>query len=119
MRDTLGQDVLFPEGQKPKRPVRRAPPKPVTAPDSTAAPGAEAPAVSTPSTIPGLPGAPSVSVPNTPQVPSAGSAIPTPRSVPTPAVPTPSVPTPAVPAQSGGNAANAGRAPNPFGNLLK
>jgi hypothetical protein len=120
MRDTLGQDVLFPEGQKPKRPVRRAPPKPVTPPDSSTAPGAEAPAagssgsITQPPSIPGLPGAPSVSVPSTPPVPSAGSAVPTPKSVPTPAVPSPSVP-----AQSGGNAANAGRAPNPFGNLLK
>ncbi|CCH09080.1 FOG: TPR repeat [Achromobacter xylosoxidans NH44784-1996] len=84
MRETLGQDVLFPEGRKPPRGGgTRPPPKPRN--DSAAAAGT--PAASTPAA-------------------NAGAA--------------------AKPAQSGGatppaqtSAPPAGRAPDPFGNLLK
>lgn len=97
MRETLGQDVLFPEGRKPPRGGgTRPPPKPRN--DSAAATGT--PAAGTP---------------------AAGTAV------------TPSAGTPAAnagaaakPAQSGGatppaqtSAPPAGRAPDPFGNLLK
>ncbi|PWV40603.1 hypothetical protein DDK21_15195 [Achromobacter xylosoxidans] len=89
MRETLGQDVLFPEGRKPPRGGgTRTPPKPRN--DSAAAagtPAAGTPAASTPAA-------------------NAGAA--------------------AKPAQSGGatppaqtSAPPAGRAPDPFGNLLK
>ncbi|AXA78189.1 hypothetical protein CE206_17865 [Achromobacter xylosoxidans] len=89
MRETLGQDVLFPEGRKPPRGGgTRPPPKPRN--DSAAAagtPAAGTPAASTPAA-------------------NAGAA--------------------AKPAQSGGatppaqtSAPPAGRAPDPFGNLLK
>lgn len=92
MRETLGQDVLFPEGRKPPRGGgTRPPPKPRN--DSAAAAG----------------------------TPATGTAV------------TPSAGTPAAnagaaakPAQSGGaaspaqtSAPPAGRAPDPFGNLLK
>ncbi|WP_232063802.1 hypothetical protein [Achromobacter xylosoxidans] len=92
MRETLGQDVLFPEGRKPPRGGgTRPPPKPRN--DSAAATG----------------------------TPATGTAV------------TPSAGTPAAnagaaakPAQSGGatppaqtSAPPAGRAPDPFGNLLK
>lgn len=89
MRDTLGQDVLFPEGRKPVRP--RQPPKrvePGAADAASAAPATAAPArTASPSAAPTNP------------APTAPSA-------------TPSA-TPATPASSGG------RAPDPFGNLLK
>lgn len=94
MRETLGQDVLFPEGRKPPRGGgTRPPPKPRN--DSAAAtgtPAAGTPAASTPAA-------------STPAA-NAGAA--------------------AKPAQSGGatppaqtSAPPAGRAPDPFGNLLK
>ncbi|WYX08968.1 hypothetical protein WJ978_25280 [Achromobacter xylosoxidans] len=92
MRETLGQDVLFPEGRKPPRGGgTRPPPKPRN--DSAAAAGT--PATGTAVTLSaGTPAA------------NAGAA--------------------AKPAQSGGatqpaqtSAPPAGRAPDPFGNLLK
>lgn len=94
MRETLGQDVLFPEGRKPPRGGgTRPPPKPRN--DSAAATGT--PAAGTPAA-----GTPAASTPAA----NAGAA--------------------AKPAQSGGatppaqtSAPPAGRAPDPFGNLLK
>ncbi|WP_231755165.1 hypothetical protein [Bordetella sp. N] len=98
LRDTLGQDVLFPEGQKPKRqPVRRPPPKPAdAATDAGAAP---------------TPSAGQSAADAAANAANAANA----AGVPKPTVPakpaTPNVPTP-----SGNSAAPA---PNPFGNLLK
>ncbi|CAB3649588.1 tetratricopeptide repeat protein [Achromobacter pestifer] len=93
MRDTLGQDVLFPEGRKPaarsRQPARRVEPGATEA----AAPASAAPATATPARTASPTAAPTNP---TPTAPSA----------------TPSV-TPATPAASGG------RAPDPFGNLLK
>ncbi len=52
MRETLGQDVLFPEGRRPpprpRQPPRKADPAPASASPSTAAPTGAAPAASTP-----------------------------------------------------------------------
>ncbi|WP_242610420.1 hypothetical protein [Achromobacter xylosoxidans] len=97
MRETLGQDVLFPEGRKPPRGGgTRPPPKPRN--DSAAATGT--PAAGTPAT-------------GTAVTPSAGT-------------PAANAGAAAKPAQSGGvtppaqtSAPPAGRAPDPFGNLLK
>ncbi len=97
MRETLGQDVLFPEGRKPPRGAgTRPPPKPRN--DSAAATGT--PAAGTPAT-------------GTAVTPSAGT-------------PAANAGAAAKPAQSGGatppaqtSAPPAGRAPDPFGNLLK
>ena len=90
MRETLGQDVLFPEGRKPparsRQPVKRVePPAADAGSPSTAAPVTATPARTAP---------PVASPPN--QAPAAPSAT-----------------TPATPAATGG------RAPDPFGNLLK
>ncbi|MBD9430603.1 hypothetical protein IB257_11725 [Achromobacter sp. ACM03] len=91
MRETLGQDVLFPEGYKPPRPRQ---PRRNDAQGAAAAqqakPAANA-AVATP--------------PATPAAPAANSAA------------APAAKPPVAPAASG--AAPAGRAPDPFGNLLK
>ncbi|KGD90370.1 hypothetical protein JL37_20670 [Achromobacter sp. RTa] len=102
MRETLGQDVLFPEGRKPRprQPRRNDPPAAATpaagAPAAAAPASAQAakPAAGTPAA-----GMPAAGMPATPAVPpAAGSQAATP-------------PAPA--------AAPAGRAPDPFGNLLK
>ncbi|WP_254603951.1 outer membrane protein assembly factor BamD [Achromobacter dolens] len=97
MRETLGQDVLFPEGRKPPRGGGARPPKPRNdGAAGTGTPAAGTPAAGTPTTG----GAPA-SAANTPATPAAR------------------------PAQSGGAASSAqtpppasGRAPDPFGNLL-
>ncbi|WP_336235424.1 hypothetical protein [Achromobacter dolens] len=97
MRETLGQDVLFPEGRKPPRGGGARPPKPRNeGAAGTGTPAAGTPAAGTPATS----GAPA-SAANTPATPAAR------------------------PAQSGGAASSAqtpppasGRAPDPFGNLL-
>lgn len=102
MRETLGQDVLFPEGRKPPRGAgTRPPPKPRN--DSAAATGT--PAAGTP--------AAGAAAAGTTVTPSAGT-------------PATSAGAAAKPAQSGGGASPAqtsappaGRAPDPFGNLLK
>ncbi|PJM85816.1 hypothetical protein CV044_28020 [Achromobacter ruhlandii] len=96
MRETLGQDVLFPEGRKPPRGGAR-PPKPRNdAAAGTGTPAAGTPAAGTPATG----GAPA-SAANTPATPAAK------------------------PAQAGGATSStqtpppaSGRAPDPFGNLL-
>lgn len=94
MRETLGQDVLFPEGRKPPRPrpPKRTDPPPVTG-GAAATPAAGSPAATSSTTAPANP------------APSASTTAP---SVPTPGVATPS-----------SSAPPAGRAPDPFGNLLK
>lgn len=97
MRETLGQDVLFPEGRKPPRGGGARPPKP----RNDGAAGAGTPAAGTPAAgTPATGGAPA-SAANTPATPATR------------------------PAQSGGAASSAqtpppasGRAPDPFGNLL-
>lgn len=102
MRETLGQDVLFPEGRKPPRGGGARPPKPRNeGAAGTGTPAAGTPAAGTPAAgMPATGGAPA-SAANTPATPAAR------------------------PAQSGGAAASAqtpppasGRAPDPFGNLL-
>lgn len=91
MRETLGQDVLFPEGRRPpprpRQPPRKADPAPASASPSSAAPTGAAPAASTPA-------APKV----TP------SAAPGAASNASPAATQP--------------AQQPNRAPNPFGDLL-
>jgi len=89
MRETLGQDVLFPEGYKPPRPrqPRRADPPPQGAGAAPAA-AAQAAGAATPATPAAPPAAP----------PAAGAPAATPP---------------------GSAAAPAGRAPDPFGNLFK
>lgn len=91
MRETLGQDVLFPEGRRPpprpRQPPRKADPAPASASPSSAAPTGAAPAASTPA-------APKV----TP------SAAPGAASHASPAATQP--------------AQQPNRAPNPFGDLL-
>lgn len=98
MRETLGQDVLFPEGYKPPRPRQ-----PRRSDAQGAAAGQQAkPAANTAATSAATPAAPAAT------------------SAATPAANTPAAPaaTPSTaPAASG--AAAAGRAPDPFGNLLK
>lgn len=103
LRDTLGQDVLFPDGQKPKRaPVRRPPPKPN---DAT---GTPAPAAATPSAGAATPSASQATDAATNAANAANAAK---ASVPTrPAAPN----VPSTPSSNG-----ASPAPNPFGNLLK
>ena len=108
MRETLGQDVLFPEGRKPPSRGTRPPPKPRN--EGAAAPGTPAagtPSAGTPSAGTPAPGAPAT---GTPAAANSGAA---------PA---------ARPAQSGGATTSAqpaqstppagGRAPDPFGNLI-
>ncbi|MCZ8397970.1 hypothetical protein [Achromobacter ruhlandii] len=102
MRETLGQDVLFPEGRKPPRGGGARPPKPRNdAAAGTGTPAAGAPAAGTPAAgTPATGGAPA-SAANTPATPAAK------------------------PAQAGGATSStqtpppaSGRAPDPFGNLL-
>ncbi|MBB1626941.1 hypothetical protein [Achromobacter sp. UMC71] len=100
MRETLGQDVLFPEGRKPPRGGgTRPPPKrqdaPPVSPAASAAPATQ-PGQATSPTQAGGAGQPAVPPARQPAVQSAGSG----QSAP--------------PAQPAG-----GRAPDPFGNLLK
>ncbi|CUJ77750.1 Uncharacterised protein [Achromobacter dolens] len=102
MRETLGQDVLFPEGRKPPRGGGARPPKP----RNEGAAGTGTPAAGTPAA-----GTPAAGTPTTGGAPASAAN--------TPATPA------ARPAQSGGAASSAqtpppasGRAPDPFGNLL-
>ena len=88
MRETLGQDVLFPEGRKPPSRGTRPPPKPRN--EGAAAPGA--PSAGTPAA------ANSGAAPAARPAQSGGAT------------------TPAQPAQSTPPAG--GRAPDPFGNLI-
>lgn len=94
MRETLGQDVLFPEGNRPKTPRPRQPPRKVETP---AAPDAAAAAA-------GL-GVPSTKAPSS-NAASSGNPVAAPS--PQPATAAPASP----PAQQ------PNRAPNPFGDLL-
>ncbi|MFC4278629.1 tetratricopeptide repeat protein [Achromobacter aloeverae] len=100
LRDTLGQDVLFPEGQKPRRgtgTVRRPPPKPA----ADAATGAAATAATTTTAAPAASG--------------VGQAVDAAANAAKPAASLPAKPaTPSVPSTGA-----AAPAPNPFGNLLK
>ena len=91
MRETLGQDVLFPEGYKPPRPRQ---------PRRNDAQGAAAAQQAKPAAT-----AAAAAPPATPAAPAANSAA------------APAAKPPVAPAASG--AAPAGRAPDPFGNLLK
>lgn len=91
MRETLGQDVLFPEGYKPPRPRQ---------PRRNDAQGAAAAQQAKPAA-----NAAAATPPATPAAPAANSAA------------APAAKPPVAPAASG--AAPAGRAPDPFGNLLK
>lgn len=97
MRETLGQDVLFPEGRKPPRGGGARPPKP----RNEGAAGTGTPAAGTPAAGMHATGGAPASAANTPATPATR------------------------PAQSGGAAAStqtpppaSGRAPDPFGNLL-
>ena len=105
MRETLGQDVLFPEGRRPPprgpRPPRVNPP-PANPP--AGAPAAGAPAAGTPAA--GTPAA----------VPSAGTAAPSGSRTPAaqPAASQPAANTPAAQPPAG----QQNRTPNPFGDLL-
>lgn len=89
MRETLGQDVLFPEGRRPP-PRPRQPPRKVDP-----APGAATPGAATPSSQAASSGAAPATVPATPPAaqPSATKPAPPPAQQPN-------------------------RAPNPFGDLL-
>ncbi len=109
MRETLGQDVLFPEGRKPPRPrpPKRTDPPPATG-GAAATPAAGAPATGTPAAGTPAAGTPAAASSTTAPANPAPSASTTTPSVPTPGVATPS-----------SSAPPAGRAPDPFGNLLK
>ncbi|MFY1845373.1 hypothetical protein [Achromobacter dolens] len=107
MRETLGQDVLFPEGRKPPRGGGARPPKP----RNEGAAGTGTPAAGTPAAGTPAAGTPAAGTPATSGAPASAAN--------TPATPA------ARPAQSGGAASSAqtpppasGRAPDPFGNLL-
>lgn len=108
MRETLGQDVLFPEGRKPPSRGTRPPPKPRN--EGAAAPGTPAagtPAAGTPSAGTPAPGAPAAGTPAAANSGAAPAARPAQSGGAT---------TPAQPAQSTPSAG--GRAPDPFGNLI-
>ena len=113
MRETLGQDVLFPEGRKPPSRGTRPPPKPrnegAAAPGTPAAgtPSAGTPAAGMPSTGTPAPGAPAAGTPAAANSGAAPAARPAQSGGAT---------TPAQPAQSTPPAG--GRAPDPFGNLI-
>lgn len=113
MRETLGQDVLFPEGRKPPSRGTRPPPKPrndgAAAPGTPAAgtPAAGTPAAGTPSAGTPAPGAPAAGTPAAANSGAAPAARPAQSGGAT---------TPAQPAQSTPSAG--GRAPDPFGNLI-
>ncbi|QQB38261.1 hypothetical protein I6I07_21845 [Achromobacter deleyi] len=110
MRETLGQDVLFPEGRKPPSRGTRPPPKPRN--EGAAAPGTPAagtPAAGTPSAGIPAPGAPAAGAPAA----ANGGASAAPAARPAQSG---GATTPAQPAQSTPPAG--GRAPDPFGNLI-
>ena len=93
MRETLGQDVLFPEGYKPPRPRQ---------PRRSDAQGAAAAQQAKPAA-------------------NAAAAATTPAATPATPAANPTAPPAAKPSTTRGaaGAARAGRAPDPFGNLLK
>lgn len=115
MRETLGQDVLFPEGRKPPSRGTRPPPKPrnegAAAPGTPAAgtPAAGTPAAGMPSAGTPAPGAPAAGTPAAAN--SGAGAAPVARPAQSGGATTP-----AQPAQSTPSAG--GRAPDPFGNLI-
>ena len=99
MRETLGQDVLFPEGRRPpprpRQPPRKVDPAPGAATSGAATPATTTPGAATPSS----------------QAASSGAA---PATVPAaPPAAQPSAPQPASPPAQQPN-----RAPHPFGDLL-
>lgn len=105
MRETLGQDVLFPEGRKPARGGGARPPKPRNDAAATGTPAAGTPAAGKPAA-----GKPAAGTPATGTPASAAGTAATPA---------------AKPAQTGAAALStqtpapaSGRAPDPFGNLL-
>lgn len=122
MRETLGQDVLFPEGRKPpvrpRQPAKRADPAAGT--PAAGVPAAGIPAAGTPAA-----GTPAAGIPAAGS-PAAGLAVPASGATPAnaaPAAAAPANPAPAAPAVKPAVPATpaqpAGRAPDPFGNLLK
>ncbi len=107
MRETLGQDVLFPEGRKPPSRGTRPPPKPRN--DAAAAPGAAA--AGTPAA-----GAPAAGTPAAGTPSANGGATGAPAARPAQSG---GATAPAQPAQSTPSTPPAGgRAPDPFGNLI-
>ncbi|CUK15561.1 Uncharacterised protein [Achromobacter ruhlandii] len=117
MRETLGQDVLFPEGRKPPRGGGARPPKPRNdGAAGTGTPAAGTPAAGTPAA--GTPAA------GTPAAGTPAAGTPATGGAPASAANTPATPA-AKPAQAGGATSStqtpppaSGRAPDPFGNLL-
>ncbi len=107
MRETLGQDVLFPEGRKAPSRGTRPPSKPRN--DAAAAPGA--PAAGTPAA-----GAPAAGTPAAGTPSANGGATGAPAARPAQSG---GATAPAQPAQSTPSTPPAGgRAPDPFGNLI-
>lgn len=103
MRETLGQDVLFPEGKRPP-PRPRQPRKVDPTPPASAVPAAGTPAA----------GTPAAGTPAAGQSASSGSTASSSASAPARApAAQPSSPQPANPPAQQPN-----RAPNPFGDLL-
>lgn len=115
MRETLGQDVLFPEGRKPPSRGTRPPPKPrnegAAAPGTPAAgtPAAGTPAAGTPSAGTPAPGAPAAGTPAAAN--SGAGAAPAARPAQSGGATTPAQPAQSTPPAGG-------RAPDPFGNLI-
>ncbi|AUZ18240.1 hypothetical protein AL504_01885 [Achromobacter xylosoxidans] len=110
MRETLGQDVLFPEGRKPPSRGTRPPPKPRN--EGAAAPGTPAagtPAAGTPSAGTPAPGAPAAGTPAAAN--SGAGAAPAARPAQSGGATTPAQPAQSTPPAGG-------RAPDPFGNLI-
>lgn len=110
MRETLGQDVLFPEGRKPPSRGMRPPPKPRN--EGAAAPGTPAagtPAAGTPSAGTPAPGAPAAGTPAAAN--SGAGAAPAARPAQSGGAATPAQPAQSTPPAGG-------RAPDPFGNLI-
>lgn len=110
MRETLGQDVLFPEGRKPPSRGTRPPPKPRN--EGAAAPGTPAagtPAAGTPSAGIPAPGAPAAGTPAAAN--SGAGAAPAARPAQSGGATTPAQPAQSTPPAGG-------RAPDPFGNLI-
>lgn len=110
MRETLGQDVLFPEGRKPPSRGTRPPPKPRN--EGAAAPGTPAAGTSaagTPSAGTPAPGAPAAGAPAAAN--SGAGAAPAARPAQSGGATTPAQPAQSTPPAGG-------RAPDPFGNLI-
>lgn len=110
MRETLGQDVLFPEGRKPPSRGTRPPPKPRN--EGAAAPGTPAagtPAAGTPSAGIPAPGTPAAGAPAAAN--GGASAAPVARPAQSGGATTPAQPAQSTPPAGG-------RAPDPFGNLI-